>query len=93
MNTSGTPFSRIPVAKKNFVLFVLLAMLLITLGVEVATVFLNLQGVLSLAWPMAMLLLAMYWLRLSLSDWARRIQFGQTCDDTSARVCDVCGEG
>lgn len=74
------------VARKRIALSLFVTMLLVTLGSDVSAVFLESTGVLSLVWPMTMLLLATYWLRLFLSDWMRQVQLGMPGDE-SVKPC------
>ena len=87
MNTSDKTSSSMFVARKRVALLLFLAMLLMTLGAEVSTAFLGKAGVLPLLWPMAMLLLAIYWLRLFLADWMRRVQLGKSGDESADKEC------
>ena len=82
MNSTYKTSSSMLAARKRVALALFLAMLLITLGAEISTAILGARGILSLLWPMAMLLLAIYWLRLFLSDWMRRVQLGKAGDDS-----------
>lgn len=71
-----------PLEKRHIVLAILVAMLLITLGAAAAEL-VAMRGLTVLVWPMAILLLALYWLRLSLADWTRRVQGGSKGDGAS----------
>ena len=87
MNMPNKTSSAMLVARKRVALLLFLAMLLMTLGAEVSTFFLGKAGILPLLWPMAMLLLAIYWLRLFLADWMRRVQLGKSGDESSDEGC------
>ncbi len=91
MNASDKNSSSIFVSRKRVALLLFLAMLLMTLGAEVSTAFLGKAGVLPLLWPMAMLLLAIYWLRLFLADWMRRVQLGKSGDEFADEGCSRSG--
>lgn len=56
-------------------------MLLMTLGAEAESLLRDTRGVLELAWPLGMLLLAIYWLRVFLAGWVRRFEIGEHGDD------------
>lgn len=85
METTNTPLpcasSRLAL-RQRIVLSIIVAMLLITLGAAAESLLRDTYGVLSLAWPLGMLLLAIYWLRTFLSDWMRRFQIGERSDES-----------
>ncbi|MFT3849505.1 MAG: hypothetical protein QM739_12810 [Propionivibrio sp.] len=79
--TSTRPHSRFAL-RQRVVFSLFIAMLLMTLGAQVEAFLEETSGVLSLAWPMGMLLLAIYWLRIFLSGWMRRFQIGEGGDES-----------
>lgn len=79
-NTSSRSTSRLAL-RQRVVLSIIVAMLLMTLGAQVETFLHETHGVLSLVWPMGLLLLAIYWLRVFLSGWMRRFGIGEQGDD------------
>ena len=85
MKTSENPVfsseSR-PALRQRVVFSIVVAMLLMTLGAEAESLLRDTRGILSLAWPLGMLLLAIYWLRMFLSGWMRRFEIGE-CGDES----------
>jgi hypothetical protein len=57
-------------------------MLLITLGAEAEALLREARGLVSLVWPMALLVLAIYWLRMFLRGWTRRFDIGEHGDES-----------
>lgn len=74
-DSTSTPSSRL-VLRQRLVLSLIVAMLFITLGAQVEPFLSDARGLLSLAWPMVMLLLAIYGLRIFLAGWMRRVMPG-----------------
>ncbi len=87
MNPSDKTSTSMFLVRKRVALLLFLAMLLMTVGAEVSALFLGQGGILPFLWPMAMLLLAIYWLRLFLADWTRRVQLGKSGDDFADDGC------
>ena len=79
MKTFGTPSDS---TRQRVVLALIVAMLLITLGAEAETFLRERHDVVSLVWPMALLVLAIYWLRMFLRGWTRRFDIGEHGDES-----------
>ena len=77
MKTFGTPSDS---TRQRVVLALIVAMLLITLGAEAETFLRERYDVVALVWPMALLALAIYWLRVSLRGWMQRFGIGEGCE-------------
>ena len=77
MKTFGTPSDS---TRQRVVLALIVAMLLITLGAEAETFLRERYDVVALVWPMALLVLAIYWLRVFLRVWMQRFGIGQGCE-------------
>lgn len=71
-----------PALRQRIVFAIVVAMLLMTLGAEAESLLRDTRGVLALAWPLGMWLLAIYWLRMFLAGWMRRFGIGE-CGDES----------
>ena len=79
MKTFGTPSNS---TRQRVVLALIVAMLLITLGAEAETFLRERHDVVALVWPMALLVLAIYWLRMFLRGWTRRFDIGEHGDES-----------
>ena len=77
MKTFGTPSNS---TRQRVVLALIVAMLLITLGAEAETFLRERHDVVALVWPMALLVLAIYWLRVFLRGWMQRFGIGEGCE-------------
>ena len=77
MKTFGTPSNS---TRQRVVLALIVAMLLITLGAEAETFLRERHDVVALVWPMALLVLAIYWLRVFLRGWMQRFGIGECCE-------------
>ena len=77
MKTFGTPSDS---TRQRVVLALIVAMLLITLGAEAETFLRERHDVVALVWPMALLVLAIYWLRVFLRGWMQRFGIGECCE-------------
>ncbi len=77
MKTFGTPSDS---TRQRVVLALIVAMLLITLGAEAETFLRERHDVVALVWPMALLVLAIYWLRVFLRGWMQRFGIGEGCE-------------
>lgn len=77
MKTFGTPSNS---TRQRVVLALIVAMLLITLGAEAETFPRERYDVVALVWPMALLVLAIYWLRVFLRGWMQRFGIGEGCE-------------
>jgi len=74
MKTLETPSNAL---RQRVVLALIVAMLLITLGAEAETFLREMYGIVALVWPMALLVLAIYWLRVFLRGWMQRFGIGE----------------
>ncbi len=79
--TSPRSTSRLAL-RQRVVLSLIVAMLLITLGAEAEALLREARGLVSLVWPMALLVLAIYWLRMFLRGWTRRFDIGEHGDES-----------
>ena len=79
MKTLETPSNAL---RQRVVLALIVAMLLITLGAEAETFLREMYGIVALVWPMALLVLAIYWLRMFLRGWTRRFDIGEHGDES-----------
>ena len=77
MKTFGTPSNS---TRQRVVLALIVAMLLITLGAEAETFLRERYDVVALVWPMALLVLAIYWLHVFLRGWMQRFGIGEGCE-------------
>ncbi len=77
MKTLGAPSDS---TRQRVVLALIVAMLLITLGAEAETFRRERYDVVALVWPMALLALAIYWLRVFLRGWMQRFGIGEGCE-------------
>lgn len=77
MKTLGAPSDS---TRQRVVLALIVAMLLITLGAEAETFLRERYDVVALVWPMALLVLAIYWLRVFLRGWMQRFGIGECCE-------------
>ncbi len=77
MKTFGPPSNS---TRQRVVLALIVAMLLITLGAEAETFLRERYDVVALVWPMALLVLAIYWLRVFLRGWMQRFGIGEGCE-------------
>lgn len=85
METTDTTFPRSTsrlALRQRVVLSLIVAMLLITLGAEAEPLLREARGLVSLVWPMALLVLAIYWLRMFLRGWTRRFDIGEHGDES-----------
>ena len=83
METTDTPSPRSTsrlALRQRVVLSLIVAMLLITLGAEAEALLREARGLVSLVWPMALLALAIYWLRVFLRGWMQRFGIGECCE-------------
>lgn len=79
--TSPSSPSRLAL-RQRVVLSLIVAMLLITLGAEAEALLREARGIVSLVWPMALLVLAIYWLRMFLRGWMQRFEIGEHGDES-----------
>ena len=85
METTDTPSPRSTSSlalRQRGVLSLIVAMLLTPLGAEAEAPLREARGLVSLVWPMALLVLAIYWLRMFLRGWTRRFDIGEHGDES-----------